>query len=75
MELARRGDRGLRVVGEERRDLERYPAVDAVGALEDRKEQIGACPRSSCASAKKSASPDLPSAIFARIDASYAVLP
>ncbi len=34
----------LRVVREERRDLERHPAVDAVRALEDRKEQIGRLP-------------------------------
>ena len=44
MELARRGERGLRVVREERRDFERYPAVDAVRALEDRQEQVGRLP-------------------------------
>ena len=31
----------LRVVGEKRRDLERHPAVDAVGPGEDGLEQIG----------------------------------
>ena len=35
------GDGRLRVVGEQRRHLERHEAVDAGGALVDRQEQIG----------------------------------
>ena len=40
-EIARRGDRALRVMREKRRDLERYPAIDTVGAGEDGPQQIG----------------------------------
>ena len=41
VEIARRREGALRVVREQRRDLERYPAIDAVGPGEDRPEQIG----------------------------------
>ena len=41
VELAGGGERGLRVVREERRDFERHPPVDARRALEDRAEQVG----------------------------------
>ena len=48
-------DRRVGVVGEQRRDLERDAAVDAVGALVDRLEEVGGARRSSRASSKKSA--------------------
>ena len=40
-QLHRGGQRALRVVGEQRRHLERHPAVDGVGPVPDRPEQIG----------------------------------
>jgi hypothetical protein len=38
-------DRGLGVVGEQRRDLHGHPAVDASSAVEYRPEQIGGAPQ------------------------------
>jgi hypothetical protein len=49
-------DGALRVVGEERRDLERDPAVDAVRPLVDGANVSAARRRSSIASSKKSGS-------------------
>ena len=41
VQIARGGERAGGVVRQQRRDFERDPSVDAVGALEDRLEQIG----------------------------------
>ena len=41
VELFRRGDGARRVVGEPGRDLERRPAIDAIGCLMSRTEQVG----------------------------------
>jgi hypothetical protein len=44
VEIRHLGDRGLGVVGEQGRDLERDPSVDSVGALIDRLEHAGGVP-------------------------------
>ena len=58
MEVARGRQSMVRVMGEKRRYLERHPAVDAIGPLEDRQEQLGGAGQVGEGSSKKSASPD-----------------
>ena len=59
MQIARGRQRAVGVVGQQRRHLQRHPAVDAVRPLVDRSEQLrGAWVRSSSASSKNSSSPD-----------------
>ena len=41
MQTLGRSESASRVVSQQRRNLQRYPAVDAVGAVVDRSEQIG----------------------------------
>ena len=70
VQLLGRRERVLRVVGEQRRNLQRNPAVDAGGELEIGWNRSAARVRSSSARSKNSASPDCPSSSLLRIAAS-----